>query len=137
MISSLGLYIDCAKVGSDQLQGTVFVNFSSSSAVTETVSLTSATATIKNGAKTMDVTLNLAWSAANSQPNGQIPAGGVNGIIYKEQAGATAPMTPCDFCPVNNNNMTPSLDVTMKWNHAGTPLQDSASTTTFGCVNMF
>jgi hypothetical protein len=116
----------------------VSVNFASTSGTTETVTLTGATATLHNGANSMDVTLALKWSAANSQPSGQVPAGGVNGIIYKEQTGAPATaMDPCSFCPIHNNNTAPSVDVSLAWDHAGNTVTASQSMALIGCLNMF
>ena len=137
-LSDVGLYVDCAKSGADQLQGIITIDFASSSAVTETVSLTAEQVILHNGVKSLTMAPALKWSAANSQAPGQIPAGGVNGILYKEQSGAPAPaMDPCSLCPIHNNNVAPSIDVTMTWDHGGSSFSVTKSMASLGCLNMF
>lgn len=132
----IGLYVDCNKVGLDALQGLVTVDFASSSQAQETVTVTSAKATIRNGMSQTDVDMNLGWSAANPGPADQIPSNGKKGVLYKAQPGAQGPAYDlCSLCPFYNGNQAARLDLTITWDHAGNQLQLVSTNTLIGCLN--
>jgi hypothetical protein len=138
VIDGIGLFVDCSKSSADQIGGLVYVDFYNPTSSTQTFTLQDAVATLTNTGKTMSQTLNLQWSAANSMPAGQVMPGKADSVLYKAQPGAAAGSdTPCAYCPATNNNVVPTLEVTLKWQVMGSTLTSTLSTTQAGCLNQY
>jgi hypothetical protein len=118
-------FIDCNKTGADQLGGTAFLSFQNDTGAVQNVPLKKATTKFVNGANTMDMTLNMQWSAANPGTPDQIATGLTPSVIYKAQPGApNPPKNPCDFCPFmgGNGSTKPTLTLTLEFDLNGTPV---------------
>lgn len=130
-------FIDCKKMGADQLGGTAFVSFQNDTGAPQTAKLTKASMNFVNGANKMDMTLNMQWSAANPGTPDQVPVGASPSVIYKAQPGAPAPAkNPCDFCPFmgGNGNTLPSLTLTLEWDVNGTKISDVTTPELKSCL---